>query len=96
MRILKVTAFIPGQLDQVFEYVTAFNLDGAPDLPAMEQKYGHFLEREGNTFKFLEDIGGGTNWECFFDPPRQRVMTARLKAVTYSKTWSSWPGYRPG
>ena len=82
MRTLEVSSFIPGKPDQVFEYVTAFPLDGEVDLPAMEQKYGSFLEREGNTFKFLEDLGGGINWECIFDPPRQRVM----KAI--DSTWS--------
>lgn len=82
MRTLRVSSFIPGQPERVFEYVTAFPLDGEIDLPAVEQKYGHFLEREGNTLKFLEDVGGGVNWECIFDPPRQRVM----KAI--DSTWS--------
>ena len=82
MRILEISSFIPGEPDQVFEHVTAFGLDGEIDQTAMEQKYGRFLEREGNTFKFLEDVGGGINWECVFDPPRQRVM----KAI--DSTWS--------
>jgi len=82
MRTIGVTNFIAGQRDQVFEYVTAFSLEGEADLMAMEQKYGRFLERVDNTFKFLEDVGGGLNWECVFDPPRQRVMRA------IDSTWS--------
>ena len=76
MRTLKVSKFVPGRREQVFEYVTAFPLSGQFDLTAMEKKYGRFLERNGNTFSFLENVGGGIKWECVFDPPEQRVMRA--------------------
>ncbi|MDA0734347.1 MAG: hypothetical protein O2909_07540 [Chloroflexi bacterium] len=82
MRTLIISSIVPGQPDQVFKHVTAFGLHGEVDQAAMEQKYGQFLEREANTFKFLEDVGGGINWECVFDPPRQRMM----KAI--DSTWS--------
>jgi hypothetical protein len=82
MRTLKINSLIPGELVPVFEYVTAFHTNGEVDLAAMERKYGRFLHREGGTYNFLEDIGGGIHWQCAFDPPRQRVMLA------IDSTWS--------
>lgn len=82
MRTLKVSSFIPGDPVRVFEFVTAFPSEGEIPWPAMEQKYGRFLHREGNILDFLEDIGGGIQWQCVFDPPRQRVMRA------IDSTWS--------
>jgi hypothetical protein len=79
---LKVSNFVPGDRVLVFEYVTALPSEGDIPWPAMEHKYGRFLHREGNTFNFLEDVGGGIQWQCVFDPPRQRVMRA------IDSTWS--------
>jgi hypothetical protein len=82
MRTLKLSSFVPAEPVLVFEYVTAFPPDGEIPWPALEQKYGRFLRREGDTFNFLEDIGGGIQWQCVFDPPRQREMRA------VDSTWS--------
>jgi len=82
MLTLEASNFIPAERHRVFEYVTAFCLNGEIDLSAMEQRYGRLLNREGNTFNFLEPIGGGIHWRCVFDPPRQRVMQA------IDSTWS--------
>ena len=76
MQTLRVSHFILGDQPAVYEYVTAFPTQGEPDTKAMEQKYGRFLDRESNTYTFLENIGGGVKWECVFDPPARRIMRA--------------------
>ena len=76
MQTLRVSNLISGDQPAVYEYVTAFPTQGEPDTKTMEQKYGQFLGRENNTYTFLENIGGGTKWECVFDPPARRIMRA--------------------
>ncbi len=82
MAWLRISNLVPGDPEQVFRYVTAFPQDGEFDQKTMEEKYGQLLERSGNKFTFLENIGGGIKWECTFDPPNLRVMRA------VDSTWS--------
>ncbi len=82
MVLLKIRTQIPATPPQVFEYVTAFPPDGQVNQQALENKYGRLLEQEGNTYTFLESIGGGMTWRCTFEPPSHRAMR------TVGSTWS--------
>lgn len=73
---IKFQALVPGNIDQVYEYVTAFPVNGAADEEALENKHGRLLERAGNTFTFQENTGGRIRWQCAFEPPRLRTMRA--------------------
>ncbi len=82
MFLLKIRTQIPATPPQVFEYVTAFSSDGQVNQQALENKYGRLLEQEGNTYTFLESIGGGITWRITFEPPNHRAMR------TVGSTWS--------
>jgi hypothetical protein len=73
---LRVRTLVPGRLEQVYEHVTLFPVEGQVDVGAMESQYGKLLEREKNTLTFLENVGDGLKWRCVFDPPDQRTMHA--------------------
>jgi hypothetical protein len=73
---LKFQTLVPANVDQVYEHVTAFPVNGEADEKALENKHGRLLEREGNTFTFQENTGPGTRWQCTFDPPKLRTMRA--------------------
>jgi hypothetical protein len=86
MVFLKIRTQVPAAPAQVFEYVTAYSTDGQADgrvnQRTLENKYGRLLEREGNTYTFLESIGGGITWRCTFEPTSHRAMR------TVDSNWS--------
>lgn len=91
MPSVSVSNFVPGEPARVFEHVTSFPIEGSPDTAVLESKYGRLLERSDNVFTFLENLGGGTRWECTFDPPQWRAMRAT------DSTWSNrYDHFGPG
>ena len=79
---MQIQAYIPAPPEQVFTYVTAFPVHGAPDLAALESKYGRLISQDGNDYIFQDETPSANHWRCAFDPPRQRIMAA------VQSTWS--------
>jgi hypothetical protein len=73
---IKFQTLVPANIDQVYEYVTAFPVSGEADEKALENKHGRLLERDGNTFTFQESAESGVRWQCTFEPPKLRTMRA--------------------
>jgi hypothetical protein len=76
MPTLRIKTVVPGDLDRVYEQVTAFPVEGQIDVPALEERYGSLLERQGKTLTFEERGESQVKWRCTFDPPNQRIMRA--------------------
>ena len=73
---LILKAIIPGSVPEVYEHVTAFASNGSPELAALNDKYGQLQAQTEETYTFHEDGEPAVTWECTFDPPRSRMMSA--------------------
>lgn len=73
---LILKAIVPGTVPDVYEHVTAFSANGSPALAALTEKYGRLQNQSGETYTFHEEGDPGVTWQCTFDPPHSRVMTA--------------------
>ncbi len=77
MAKLQVSAFIPGTIDQVYTFVTAYDFEGIFDHTLFTKKHGDIQKIEANilTTKDSQD-GYDLTWRCTFDFPNRRSMEA--------------------
>ncbi len=80
---MSIAAHVPASPDQVFSLVTAYPAQGAPDLRALEGKYGQLLERQGNCYVFQERTAAAARWRYTFEPVHCRYAQA------LGSTWSN-------
>ena len=76
MPIIKFQTVVPGSLERVYEYVTAFSTSGRTNHRALEEKHGKLVSRDGDSYIFQDDADDQLTWVCTFEPPHNRTMRA--------------------
>ena len=83
MARLRLSTFITGPIEEVYQHVTAYGKDGPLSDDAFQEKYGTVTERKGDIIEFEEDIRAYPeeepdviSWRCTFDYPVSRTMEA--------------------
>ena len=74
---LQLQALIPGDLEEVWEHVTACSPTGRIDRRALREKYGRLVAQDGDCYTFREEAENGLTWRCTFDRPNRRLMEAQ-------------------
>ena len=73
---LYLSSIIPATRKDVFEYVTKFPPSGNPAIAILEDTYGKIQGRNGDLYIFKDKQHDYVTWECRFDAPIKRTMTA--------------------
>ena len=89
---LRLQALIPGDLEAVWEHVTACTATGRVDRGALRERYGRLVAQDGDSYSFVEDAGiedsgiddagdkegeNGLTWRYTFDRPNRRLTQAQ-------------------
>ena len=73
---LILKAIVPRVVPEVYEHVTAYSANGAPEMAALTAKYGRLQTQSGEIYTFQEEGDPWVTWQCTFNPPHSRVMSA--------------------
>lgn len=77
MTKLQVSAFIPGSLEEVYTFVTAYGFEGVSDPINFTEKHGEIVKSEGNILTTKDSqYGYDLTWRCTFEYPNRRLMEA--------------------
>lgn len=78
---LQLQALIPGDLEEVWEHVTACSATGRVNRRALREKYGRLVAQDGDCYTFREEGReegeNGLTWRYTFDRPNRRLMEAQ-------------------
>ena len=71
---LQLRALVPGDLEEVWEHVTACSATGRVNRRALVEKYGRLVAQDGDSYTFRDESENGVTWRCTFDRPNRRLM----------------------
>ena len=84
---LQLQALITGDLEEVWEHVTACSATGRVDRKELRERYGRLMAQDGDSYTFIEEAGDekGENqtqesrltWRYTFDRPNRRLSQAQ-------------------